>query len=117
MDNSTEVEIGDSLSPLVFDNGNTITIYRNTNYYFQGSGVVKAGFAGEAAPRAVFPCITGTPKEKSVMMAETKNLYVGDLAEKKRGILNLSYPIENGIIQKWDQMEAIWHHTFYNELR
>jgi len=102
MDNSTEVEIGDPLSPLVFDNG---------------SGVVKAGFAGEAAPRAVFPCITGTPKEKSVMMAETKNLYVGDLAEKKRGILNLSYPIENGIIQKWDQMEAIWHHTFYNELR
>ena len=51
------------------------------------------------------------------MMAATRELYVGDLAEKKRGILNLNYPIENGIIQHWEQMEAIWHHTFYNELR
>ena len=49
-----------------------------------GSGVVKAGFAGEEAPRSVFPCITGVPKEQSVMMTSTKNKYVGDLAEKKR---------------------------------
>ena len=117
MDTSTEIEIGDSLSALVFDNGKLfITKILNISYKL-GSRVVKAGFAGEAAPRAVFPCITGTPKEHSVMMAETRNLYVGDLAEKKRGILNLSYPIENGIIQKWEEMEAIWHHTFYNELR
>ena len=34
-----------------------------------------------------------------------------------RGILNLNYPIENGIIQHWEDMEDIWHHTFYNELR
>ena len=51
---------------------------------FLGSGVVKAGFAGEEAPRSVFPCITGVPKEQSVMMTSTKNKYVGELAEKKR---------------------------------
>ena len=51
---------------------------------FSGSGVVKAGFAGEEAPRSVFPCITGVPKEQSVMMTSTKNKYVGELAEKKR---------------------------------
>ena len=82
-----------------------------------GSGVVKAGFAGEEAPRSVFACLTGTPKERSVMMTNTTSLYVGEFAERKRGILNLNYPIENGIIQHWDEMEAIWHHTFYNELR
>ena len=49
-----------------------------------GSGVVKAGFAGEEAPRSVFPCITGVPKEQSVMMTSSKNKYVGELAEKKR---------------------------------
>jgi actin len=27
------------------------------------------------------------------------------------------YPIERGIITNWDAMEAIWNHTFYNELR
>jgi actin-related protein len=32
-----------------------------------GSGMVKAGIAGEDAPRCVFPAIVGVPKNKSIM--------------------------------------------------
>lgn len=34
-----------------------------------GSGMVKAGFAGDDAPRAVFPSIVGRPRHQGVMVS------------------------------------------------
>merc|ERR1711957_539406 len=79
---------------------------------------MKAGFAGEEAPQCVFPAIVGRPKTQSAMLGTNqKQEYIGDEAAQKRGILNLAYPIAAGVVESWEDMEKVWHHTFYNELR
>ena len=71
-----------------------------------GSGMMKAGVAGMEAPSVEFPTIVGRPK---------KNEYIGDDAQQD--VLDFKYPIINGIVSDWEDMEKIWHHTFYNQLR
>merc|ERR1740121_956974 len=45
-----------------------------------------------------------------------QKFFVGDEAQSKRGVLQLEWPIDRGVIQKWEEMEKIWHHTFYTAL-
>ncbi|CAF1455917.1 unnamed protein product, partial [Didymodactylos carnosus] len=79
--------------------------------------LVKAGFAGDDHPRCIFPSIVGRPRQQGVMICTQKDVYIGDEAQKKRGILSLQYPIEHGIVKSWDDMILIWQHTYSNELR
>ncbi|CAE7327031.1 ACT3 [Symbiodinium necroappetens] len=83
-----------------------------------GSGICKAGTAGEDEPSCRFPSIIGRPKQANVMQGSgEQDHYIGEEAQAKRGILKISYPVEHGIVQDWEDMELIWRHTFFNELR
>jgi actin len=83
-----------------------------------GSGFIKAGFAGDDAPRSCFLSAVGRPRHAGVMVGMgSKSTYIGDDIVSTRGTLTVRHPIVYGIVTNWDDMEALWHHTFYIELR
>lgn len=83
-----------------------------------GSGVIKAGFAGDNQPSVKFPSIVGKPRtDKQMVGVESKSEYLGDEAQKLRGVLKLTYPITSGIVSDWELMEKVWEYCFSNELR
>lgn len=70
----------------------------NTIVIDNGSGVIKAGFAGDNQPSVKFPSIVGRPRnERRMIGAHDKDLFIGDEAQKMRGVLKLNYPISSGI--------------------
>lgn len=80
-----------------------------------GTGFVKCGFAGSNFPHAIFPSLVGRPilrAEEKIEGVEIKDIMVGEVASKLRSSLQLSYPMENGIVRNWEDMEHLWNHTF-----
>jgi actin-related protein len=83
-----------------------------------GSGLCKAGFARADAPKAVFPNIVGRPRMPGIIVNdESREIYIGDEACARSSVLRLKYPMDHGLVTNWDDMERVWHHTFFYELR
>ena len=95
MSDDTSDREDDEISSIVIDNG---------------SCMIRAGFAGDDAPRAVFPSLVGSPRCRKIICS-------GDEAIAKRGILSLYRPFEHGVVTKWEWINYLWRHTFGNELR
>lgn len=41
-----------------------------------------------------------------------QDLMVGDEASELRSMLEVNYPMENGIVRNWDDMKHLWDYTF-----
>ncbi|GAB1598577.1 alpha-centractin [Argonauta hians] len=78
-----------------------------------GSGVIKAGFAGDQIPKYNFPNFIGRPKHVRVMAGALEgDTFLGPEAEEYRGLLTIKYPMEHGIIRDWNDMERIWQYIY-----
>jgi centractin len=83
-----------------------------------GSGTIRAGFAGEEIPSCYFPSFVGRPKHPRVMAGGLEgDSFIGQRAQDLRGLLKIRYPLEHGIVTNWEDMESIWHYVYENELK
>ncbi|KAI9823141.1 MAG: Actin-like protein [Thelocarpon impressellum] len=97
--------MADSLhnAPIVIDNG---------------SGTIRAGFAGEDLPKCYFPSFVGRPKHLRVLAGALEgDVFIGQRAQELRGLLKIRYPLEHGVVTDWDDMERIWQYVYTDELK
>ena len=84
-----------------------------------GSGYVKLGYGGDSFPRHIIPSIVGRPMMRASEKLgdiELKELMVGDEASAARSMLEIKYPLNEGKISNWDDMEALWDYCFHKKL-
>lgn len=55
--------------------------------------------------------------EESIGNVTVKDIMVGDEAAELRSILQMSYPMENGIVKNWTDMRHLWDYTFNEKLK
>jgi len=85
-----------------------------------GTGFVKCGYAGSNFPAHIFPSMIGRPLmryEEEFKNVELKDIMVGDECAQHRSMLEISYPVENGIVQDWKGMVNLWDYTFKERLK
>jgi actin-related protein 2 len=85
-----------------------------------GTGFVKCGFAGQNFPTAIFPSMVGRPvlrSEEAVENAKIKDIMVGDEAAEFRHMLQITYPLENGVVRNWEDIYHLWDYTFKEKMK
>lgn len=86
-----------------------------------GTGFVKCGFAGDHFPTAVFQTAVGRPilrsNQKHTTTKELKDIMRGDETNEIGHLLEMKYPVQNGIIQDMDEMQLLWDYAFHEKLK
>lgn len=83
-----------------------------------GSGTIRAGFAGQDLPKCFFPSFVGRPKHIRTMAGALEgDVFIGPQAQQYRGLFKINYPLEHGIVTDWDDMERIWQYVYTDELK
>ena len=84
-----------------------------------GSGYLKAGLSNSHKPDVVIPALVGRPMLRhSVQLndVELKPIMIGDEIIPVRSLLELSYPITEGIIENDEDMYLLWNYCTTKKL-
>lgn len=75
-----------------------------------GSTSTRVGFAGEDAPKSIFPTSYGVDNENNYYIGESKlNIW--------RQNMEIKNPMHDGLINDWDAVEQIWKAAYSDMLR
>lgn len=86
----------------------------NTVICDHGTGYTKLGFAGQKLPSFIIPTVTTNDKPKNNKLLNDLDYLSADAALDSGR--TLCYPITQGQILYWDQLEQYEHDCFYNYL-
>lgn len=71
--------------------------------------------------RTVFPSIIGRPilraEERVNASSVIKDIMIGDEATENRNFLQVTQPMEHGIVKNWEDMKLLWDYTFDEKLK
>lgn len=101
-------------------NGPSHNVSKDVIVCDNGTGYVKCGFAGQNFPAGVFPCMVGRPTlrfEEAISEQKLDDIIVGEACAKLRHQLEVTYPVNNGIVQNWEDMNHVWDHMIYDVLK
>jgi actin-related protein 2 len=69
----------------------------------------------------VFPSIIGRPilraEERVSGNSIIKDIMVGDEAAENRNFLQVTQPMEHGIVRNWEDMKLLWNYTFDEKMK
>ncbi|KAK2703798.1 uncharacterized protein LOC136041551 [Artemia franciscana] len=80
------------------------------------SKTILAGFANplQMEAQTIFPVVVGRKIEQPKY---SQNIHLGREFEERRDILTANYPVKNGIVKDYDNLEKIWGYIFDHKLQ
>ena len=84
-----------------------------------GSGYLKAGLSNKEIPEITIPALIGRPMlryAEKIEDVELKPLMIGDEVTPVRSLLELTYPMKEGIITNEEDMATLWDYVLEKKL-
>lgn len=81
----------------------------------------KMGYAGNVEPQYIIPTVLAAKADEGGIVkqsgVEDLDFFIGDAAFANSSTHQVNYPIRQGLIDNWDNMERLWQRCMFEYLR